>query len=250
MKPIIAIIGIALQAALVWLLFRRTVYRFFGIFFAYNIFSVASAIAGVLLLRQHKPLIYFRFYWINETLYVIFTFFAVYEVFYRVFRNFYGIRGFRFLFPVIGILMLAAATLRAIFWPPPDSDPLYATILNLEIAVGFLQVGIFGLFFLLVRFFRLRWRQYALGIALGFGIVGAGNLAAVLLRSEIGTRFELVFATVVPVIYIIAVVVWLLTFIKAQPRHPWQDGEPALNPEEVITELRQYTRVVKGVLRR
>jgi hypothetical protein len=247
---IIAILGIVLQTALVCLLFRRTVHRFFRSFFIYNIFSVASALAGFLVLHQHNRLIYFRFYWINDILYVTFNFFAVYEVFYRVFRNFYAIRGFRLLFPFIGILMLAIALLRALFWPPPDLDPLYSAILNLEIAVGFLQVGIFALFFVLVRFFRLQWRQYALGIALGFGIVGTGNLTAFLLRSEIGTRFEKVFATVVPVVYIIAVVVWLLAFIKPQPPHPWQDGGPALDPVELITELRQYTKVVKGVLRR
>jgi len=125
-----------------------------------------------------------------------------------------------------------------------------AAIISLEIAVGFLQVGIFALFLLLVSFFHMRWRQYAFGIALGFGIIACGDLAIFLLRSEFGTKFNPIVEITPPIAYIIAVVVWLAAFLPPQPDHPLKDWAPPLTPEEMVAELRQYTRAVKGVLKR
>ena len=150
----------------------------------------------------------------------------------------------------MGILMLLTAGLRILLWPLPDPNLLMATIISLGIAVGFLQVGMFALFFLLVKFFHMRWRQHAFGIVLGFGIIACGDLAAFLLRSEFGTKFNFYVQLTYPIAYIIAVGVWLAAFLPPQPDHPLKDWVPPLTPEEMVTELRQYTRAVKGVLRR
>ena len=126
----------------------------------------------------------------------------------------------------------------------------YRVIVSLEIAVGFLEVGLFTLFILLVRLFRMRSRQYAFGIALGFGILAIGGLPSYLLLSEFGTKIQVIVYNAFPIVYIIAEMVWLLTFTRSEPPIQWQDSGSALDPEELITELRQYTRVAKGVLRR
>ncbi|HEV3040856.1 MAG TPA: hypothetical protein VHA33_24025 [Candidatus Angelobacter sp.] len=189
-------------------------------------------------------------YWTTEGIYAILASFAIYEVFHSVFRNFDSVKGFRYLFPSVALCMISISIIRALTRPKNELVPYLAIIIALKIAVGFLQVGLFFLFILLVRLFRVQSRRYAFGIALGFGISAAGSLSFYLLRSEFGTKFSHVVMNALPMVYIIAVVVWLLTFIKAQPPHPWQDGGPALAPEELITELRQYTRVAKGVLRR
>ena len=239
---------IALQAYLAILLFRRRIHKTFRAFFAYTVFSIFSQLISVLL-RNHYFL-YFYSYWSAEVVSVLLTFLALYEVFHWVFRNFYGFRGFRLSFPIMGIFMLVAAGFRILFWPPADAKPIIATIISLEIAVGFLQVGMFALFFLLVKFFHMRWRQHAFGIALGFGIAASGDLAVFLLRSEIGTKFNSFVLMTYPIAYIIAVGVWLAAFLPPQPDHPLKDWVPPLTPEEMVTELRQYTRAVKGVLRR
>ena len=243
----LALTPTVLQMLLVALLVRRAMHWRLRFFFVYTLFSIVRQLVGVLLLKNYY---YFSYYWASEAISVLLIFLALYEVFRLVFRNFYQIPGFSLLFPAIGVVMLVIAGLRAIFWPPTDTDRLITTVIVLEISVGFLQVGVFALFFLLVRFFRTRGRQYAFGVALGFGIIAAGTLTIFLLRSEIGTKFNIIVRHTPAVAYIIAVMVWLLTFIKSQPRHPWQEGEPALNPEELITELRHYTKVAKGVLRR
>ena len=160
----------------------------------------------------------------SEALSVFVTFFALQEAFYLVFRNFLSISWFKLLFPGIGILMFAVALLRAMFHPAADTRPLAASLIFLEIAVGFLQFGIFCLFIVLVAFFHMRRRQRAFGVVLGFGIAAAGNLIVYLLRSEFGTEVDPIVRVTAPITYVIAVVVWLATFISRQPPGPLQSS--------------------------
>jgi hypothetical protein len=171
------------------------------------------------------------------------------EAFRSVFRNFYSLRWFKLSFPGIGILILLVALLRAIFFRPANHSPLAVTLVSLEIAVDFLQFGIFFLFILLVRFFHMRWRQQSFGIVLGFGIAAAGSLVAYLLRSEFGTRLDQMFRIVTPLSYIIGVAVWLATFLRGEPQYS-KDWAQALTPEQMIAELRRHTATVKGILGR
>jgi len=238
-----------LQTCLAILLFRRSLHLQFRYFFVYTVYAVVAELVRVATVK-HGGWTYFWVYWSTEALYAVVAFFAIHEVFHSVFRNFYGVRGFRYLFPWVAAFMVAVSIIRASTLSGTGFERLISIIIALKIGVGFLQVGLFALFILLVRLFRMQSRRYAFGIALGFGISAAGNLSVFLLRSEFGTKFNHVVERAVPIVYIIAVAVWLLAFIKPQPPHPWQDGGPALNPEELIMELRQYTRVAKGVLRR
>jgi hypothetical protein len=121
---------------------------------------------------------------------------------------------------------------------------------SLEIAVAFLQFGVFCVFILLVRFFHMRWQQHAFGIVLGFGIAAAGSLVAFLLRSEFGTILNRLVQTAVPVTYIIGVAVWLVTFLRKEPSGVPKGEETPFTPELMITELRRHTKAVKGILGR
>lgn len=240
--------GTALQAYLCCLLLWRQYYRQFGFFSLCMAISVTDTIAS-LAVRNH-PSLYFDMYWANEALSVVLIFFALQEAFYLVFRNFLSIPGFRFLFPGIGILMVAVAVFRAFVQPAPDTNALTSTLISLEIAVGFLQFGIFCLFVLLVRFFHSRWRQRAFGVVLGFGIAAAGSLVVYLLRSEFGTKFNPVVRVTPAIAYIMAVVVWLITFLRVEPEPPMQSWASVLTPEQMVSELRRYTQTVKGILKR
>jgi hypothetical protein len=240
--------GTGLQAYLCFLLFTRGFYRQFRFFTLCAALSVVSTIA-LITVHNHASL-YFDVYWISEALSVFVTFFALQEAFYLVFRNFLSISWFKLLFPGIGILMFAVAVLRAMFHPAADTRPLAASLIFLEIAVGFLQFGIFCLFIVLVAFFHMRRRQRAFGVVLGFGIAAAGNLIVYLLRSEFGTKFDSIGRITPPIAYIVAVAVWLATFLRGEPSQPAQSWDPALTPDHMISELRRHTKTVKGILGR
>lgn len=245
---VLALVGTGLQAVLCLLLLIRRTYREFPIFFASATISVIGTIVG--LAASTNTRVYSNVFWVNEALGVILAFFVLQEALRSVFRNFLGMRWFRWLFPGIGIVMLGVAVLRIILLPRPAFSLFTTTILGLEIAVGFLQFGIFSLFIILVRLFHLRWRQHAAGIVFGYGVSAAGSLVAFLLRSEFGTKFEPVVRITPPIAYIIGVAIWLATFLKAEPERPEAAWATKLTPEQMITELRRHTKTVKGILTR
>lgn len=245
---ILALSATVLMLFLLAVFLIRRLYRTFPFFFTCTAFTVLSTVS--LLVTTGHPLIYLWIYWGTEALYVLLAYLALQEVFKSVFRNFYRLPWFRLLFPSLGAVMLLAATVRSIFIRPADVKPAFATIIFLEIAIRFLELGLLFVFFALVRFFHMRWRQHAFGIALGFGISGAGSLVVFLLRSEFGTKLDYVVRIAPPIAYTLAVVVWLLTFIAPEQDHPLQGPPPALTPEEMLAEVRQYSSTVKKILKR
>jgi hypothetical protein len=245
---ILAGIGTALEVCLFILLAVHRSYRKFPFFFAYLGISILNTILGILV--RNNGLLYFRVYWTYEVLYVILAVLVLNEAVRSVFRNFYHLQWFKLSFPTIGILMLLVAIFRQAFLQKAEHNPLAGTIISLEIAVGFLQFGLFCLFILLVRFFHLNWRQNAFGIVLGFGIIAAGSLMAFLLRSEFGTSLTQVFRIMVPLTYSIGVAVWLATFLRGEKSQPANDWDSTLTPEQMISELRRHTKAVKGMLGR
>ena len=243
-----ALTGTALQVALCIVLVVRGFHRQFRFFGLLMTFLVLSSVT--LLAVQNNFSWYLKIYWITEAFAVALTFVALQESFYLVFRNFRSIPWFKLLFPGIGILMLLLAVLRAQSHPVSQARRLASALISLEIAVGFLQFGLFCLFVLLVRFFHLWWRQRAFGVVLGFGVASAGSLVAFLLRSEFGTKLDQVVRNAPPITYIIAVLIWLATFLRKESASPVIEGRQTLTPEEVASDLRRYTKAVKGILER
>ncbi|HEY7402183.1 MAG TPA: hypothetical protein VIB39_01560 [Candidatus Angelobacter sp.] len=243
-----ALSGAALQLMLCLVLWVKGAYRQFRAFSLYT--AISALTTPALLAVQNHPSIYSWVYWITEAISVVLIFAALQESVYLVFRNFLSIHWFRLLFPGIGLLMLVIALLRAASHPVSQARLWASAIISLEIGVGFLQFGLFLLFIVLVRFFQMRWRQQAFGVVLGFGISVAGSLVAFLVRSEFGTKSEPVVRFTPPIAYIMAVVVWLATFLRAEPLQPGLDRAPALTPEQMASDLRRYTQAVKGILER
>jgi hypothetical protein len=245
----LALSGLGLQFGLCVLLLVRRSQRPFRIFVAYSVFSVIASAAGLLV--RNIPHIYFYFYWTSEIFYLVLAMAALHEIIYVVFKSFYTIGWFRLIFPAIGVSMILLAVLRALLTPHPVAqNPIFEIVISLEILIRLLQFGLLVLFFVLVWFFHMQWRQIPLGIALGFGIAAAGFLGVFLLRSEFGTKVDPLVRIIPPIAYIIAVVVWLATFLTGEPGRLAKTWDPAITPEQIIAELRRHTKAVKGILGR
>lgn len=237
-----------LQLCLLLYLAAHRLYKQFPAFVGCVCLSVVETLTG-LAVRNHET-IYLNIFWVFESLYVVLAFLALLEIFKSVFAGFYHIPWFRFLFPAIGVVMVCTAVIRSLLKPPAQASRAFTVIIFMELAVRFLQIGILFLFFALVQFFHMRWKQRPFGIALGFGISAAGFLVVFLLRSEFGTKLDYVVRIAPPIAYTLAVVVWLLTFIAPEQDHPLQGPPPALTPEEMLAEVRQYSSTVKKILKR
>ena len=108
-------------------------------------------------------------------------------------RTSISITWFRYLLPITAAIMLGIAVLIPIVHPAIDTEPLLEGIFTLQVAVRCLQLGVFFLIFLLARVFELDYRQYAFGIAAGFGIAAAGILLGTLVRTGLGLKFLMLF---------------------------------------------------------
>jgi hypothetical protein len=244
----LALAATILQLCLLVYMVVYGIVKQFPAFFAAISLSVIGTITTVAV--RNNDYVYLRAFWIIEALYVVLAFLALLEIFKSVFAGFYHIPWFRFLFPAIGVVMVCTAVIRSLLKPPAQASRAFTVIIFMELAVRFLQIGILFLFFALVQFFHMRWKQRPFGIALGFGISAAGFLVVFLLRSEFGTKLDYVVRIAPPIAYTLAVVVWLLTFIAPEQDHPLQGPPPALTPEEMLAEVRQYSSTVKKILKR
>jgi len=248
---ILGLLPPVLQGCLaVWVL-RRRVYRRFPFFVLYTLFAIGAEACKVsfLLLGKQNTLKYFYLYWGAEAVYAVLGFLAIYEVFRDVFENFRHLRWFRALLPAIAALMLALAVLIPVVHPAVDTEPLEEGIFSLQIAVRCLQLGVFCLIFWLARFFDLDYRQYAFGIAAGFGIAAAGILAGTLVRTGLGLKFLMLFEYVPTVAYCLAVTVWLVSFIRPEPEDPFRNFRHLFTPELFLKQLQRHRQDVKGIFK-
>ncbi len=240
----------ALQSCLVILLVMRGAYRRFRLFLAYTVFAViAEASKFFFFARDKEGWTYFKVAWGAEAVYAVLGFLAIYEVFRHVFENFYSMPWFKFMLPVVGATMLGISILVPIVHTPVQTEPLLVTIFSMQIAVRCLQLGVFFLIFFLARVFDLDYRQYAFGIAAGFGIAAAGILLGTLVRTGGGLKFLIFFQYVPSVAYCVAVTVWLASFVRPEPDDPFRNFRHLFTPELFLEQLERYKQEVRGILK-
>ena len=226
-------IPLGLLALLLFLLLRNRAYKVCPWFVAYVAFAVAAG-AARFVVRDHRQA-YYSTYWITEAGYCLLGILVMYEVFRGVLRA--RIWWTHIIFPAIVTAGIGLSLARAHAVPPQVSGILLYIVTG-EIAVRFVQVLIFLGLGALASFLGLRWRQYPLGIAAGFGLYATVALPSTIKFSDFGTRFTFLWSLSSVVAYSLAVLIWIWFF-----RVP-REEEPPLDPELVA----HYTAVLEQYL--
>jgi hypothetical protein len=233
--------AILLRVWLVVLLLRRRIQPLFPTFLAYVLFSLAASIAKLCVSSDYRT--YYFVYWGTEAVAVVLITLSLFEVFRWVFASFWQSWWYRgFLYGSI-LLVLAFAAANAVLNPPANMDPISALVYSSGIAVNFMQLTIFAVFWLLSKRLQVGFRRYAFGIMIGFGASSLGTLLAMMLRSGFGTNFTAVATYLPPVAYILALGFWLHVFWRKEP--PEAERELPLTPEELAEQMRRYTELMK-----
>jgi hypothetical protein len=235
------IIGVSLAAVLVW----RRVHREFPFFFIYISSAIVIGLLRVSVTRNY--VLYFKVFWATEAIYIVLALLALHEVFRKVFEAFYEKRWFWLFFPVVVAAIFGIAIAYKLGSPPVQASRLISLILILGTAVSLVQVAIFGLFFLLVWFHGTRWRDYPFSIVVGFAIIALGSLWGNWSRSVFGTRFNRFFGYAPAVAYILAVIVWLDTFLRPPSEPKWR---LRITPEQLLEEIRESSKILQRLLGR
>src|SRR5215831_1319933 len=232
--------AVILELWLIAILFRRRLNREFPFFFTYIVSAILIATIRLAVLYYYPW--YFAVFWATEALYSVLALLALYEVFHWVFLEFYKYWSwFWLLFPGLVAIVTGLSIWYALAYPPVQASRLISVVLVFGIAVNFVRVGIFLLFFLVVWVFKLRGWEYAFAIVLGFALYALNALAAYWLRSVFGTRFGIFAKYAPPVAYILAVVFWLTIFIRPEPEPEWYRQ---VDRQRLLEEVRQYTRML------
>ena len=228
------------------ILVKASAYREFPWFFIYVSFAVISDILRFSVRNIQE--MYFYTYWTTEAIYCILGIVVFYELFRKVFLNLTKMRFLRLVFPIAVLFSAALSVVRAHVFPPHMATALISFIVSAELAVRLLQSFIFGLLVILVYFFGLRWKQYAFGIAAGFGIYATTALICTTRFSESGTSFTFLWGAVMLVSYSIAVLIWIWFFSRPRLMGPSRDEQdfPPISPQD----LERYEKTARRILRR
>jgi len=247
MKPfdlILTLIGPILTAWFAVLFVRRKLHRKFPFFFGYLIASVLIPVIR-LAVRNDYPT-FFKVVWSTEAIYVVLALLALHEVFRKVFAAFYEKRWFWLFFPLVVVAISVLAIVYRLGSPPAQANAVMSFIISMGMAVNLVQALLFVLFFVLVWFNGIAWREYPFGIVMGFAAIAIVIFTVEWARSEFGTRLNVVSSYAPAVAYILAVIVWLNTFLR--PPEPEPEWRLKITPEQLLDEIRQYSKIL-GKLR-
>ena len=118
-------------------------------------------------------LVWFKVVWSTEAIYVLLALLALHEVFRKVFAAFYEKRWFWLFFPVVVIAISVLAVIYRLGSPPVQANQVMSFIISLGMAVNLVQALLFVLFFVLVWFNGIGWREYPFGIVMGFAAIAS-----------------------------------------------------------------------------
>jgi hypothetical protein len=234
--------AIALAVILIW----RKLYREFPFFFSYVSSSALISIIRVSVSANYR--LFFVVYWGTEAIYALLALLALHEVFRKVFKAFYKKWWFWLFFPLVVTAISILAVIYRFGSPPVQANRMMSLIISLGMAVNLVQASLFVFFFVLVWLNGIRWREYPFGIVQGFAAIAIGAFGAHWARSEFGTRFNVLSSYAPSVSYIVAVVLWLETFLR--PPQPEPQWTLAITPQQLLEELRQYAKIIERLLGR
>lgn len=236
-----SVIVAALHIFLVAIFWRRKLYRTLPFFFCFSIASIVISAIRISVIGTYQ--IFFKVFWATEAIYAVLTLLVLHEIFHEVFQAFFDAWWwFRLIFPAIVLITFGITIYHVLAYPPTQAPSVINLVLSLSSANNYLQVAIFVVFFLLVWILGTGWDNYPFGVITGFATSTAGIWLVSALRSEFGTRFNMVWKYGLSVSNFIAVVVWLITFRRPQPETKWALG---MAPEQMLEEVRQYIRILR-----
>src|SRR5713226_5568507 len=233
-----------LQSAIGYRMWTRRLYRDYPLFFAFIINQLVSFLVLFYCYQLGSRDVYRHAYAGWEAVDVVLRFGVICELFSHVFRAYEGIRELGFaLLRWASVILLFIAVVVAASTTGSDSDRFLAGFFAMERSVEIVQGGLLFLLFVLSSSLGLQWKQHALGIALGFGVVASVDLAAFTLRAQLGMVSHDVLSLISIAAFDCAVLIWLRTLYARKPVHQFHQ-------HIVRWDVEAWNQALEGLLRR
>lgn len=197
------------QLALMIFMVRRKLTSEFPFFFSYSVFQVISFAVNYSI-YHFAPEQYFYAYWTANALGTMLSFLVIYEVFSYAIRPYAGLRDLgKLLFRWVTLLLVLVATLLAVTSSHMTSRYMVYAIVDVERAVRLMQCGLLFFIFICSSYLGLTWRNFAAGVALGYGIFAAASLVGFSLQSQRGGSFGPTLNLINSLAYNLSVLIWV-----------------------------------------
>lgn len=197
------------QIAVLIFMLRRKLRVEFPFFFSYTAFQVLS-FAIQYSVYHFAADHYFDVYWTAAALSAILGFLVIHEVFSYAIRPYAGLRDLgKVLFRWVAMLVILAGSLMAISSSGMDSRYYMAAITDIERAIRLMQCGLLLFIFVCSSYLGITWRNFAAGIALGYGVFASTSLVAYSVRVQFGGSWDARLSTLISVSYSLCVLIWL-----------------------------------------
>jgi hypothetical protein len=205
-----------LQVIILVVMIRRKLYRQFPIFLLYTGFELSQF--GVLFVLERSRSLsadeYYNVFSLGVAISAALRFGVIYQIFIRVFRNYTALSELgRVLFRWATVVLLLVAVALAAATQGSGAAGSLAVLSILDRTVSILQCGLLMFLFLFSRYFALSWRNYAFGIALGFGIFASVELVTSAIRSQVGLSGADLLDTLVMATYHCCVLIWVFYLV-------------------------------------
>jgi|SRR5579872_2169845 len=204
------LIAPALQVGLAFLLWRKKLRRQYPAFFTYTVFQVISSVALLWEYKSASAQTYFYSYWTISGLCAVLGFLIVHELFTEAMRPYVGLRDMgRMVFLWISFVMLLVSAVVALSTSGNNISHITAAILTLERCVRLLQCSLLVFLIFCSSYLGLSWKNYPIGVAMGFAVVAASQLFLVVMQPFVSKEWLSLLNRGLMITYDVSVVLWL-----------------------------------------
>ena len=190
-------------------------FRDFPAFFSYTIVHLAR----IAVFSVYRPNLLFTeyLYWVTEALDVGLGILVIHEIYAHVFRDYAALRRFgRVLMLWCAAILVLVATVTAAGAAGANEHRLTVTLVVLDWCVALLKAALLLLLFHFSRLAGLKWRHYALGIAVGVGVYTSVDIAGMVVRTHSRLLAAVTYGLVKSAAYNCSALVWMIYFFSQQ----------------------------------
>jgi hypothetical protein len=205
----------AMQILIVAVMIARRLFVNARYFFAYIVWQTFS-VAIAYFLYHYSYVKYFYVYWINNAITISLGLAIIIELFNRMFDQYPSVRKFaKLMLLAAGAILILVSAALTLYHEEVYRVPIL-TLLVAERSLKFIQLGLIVALLALTRYLHLRWKNYLLGIALGFGFYALMALTGLTVLMHYGKSIARLENTLQGTAYCAAVLIWSVYVIQRE----------------------------------
>src|SRR5437879_3615527 len=175
----------ALQAGLMFLMWRGGWHRQMPMFFSYNIFGAIRGPIFFFVLHWIRTDAYFYIFWSTQPLQELLVFANIYELFGGMFRHREGLKDFgSMLFRWAIVVMLLMGAVLAASSAGMTGNQFMRAVLSLERSIHLIMLGLLLFLLAFSKHLGISWRHRTFGIVIGWGLTSLVELTLYIGRTS------------------------------------------------------------------